>query len=207
MTEDQSSSRPKRRNGQGGLSLKHGKWIARINITTATGTTKRQQKQFDRREDAELWLEDHARHWGRNLVKIPRQAKGTGRSADGKEFVYFIQPLGGGPVKIGRTTNVLRRLNTIQSNSPVPLKILRVLEGGHEQESALHIKFKDDRLWGEWFSQGAVLPYVRSLEGGHGYDGVVGGGDFDGLVAGGTEQKVVGQEMPAKPNKTSTNQD
>ncbi len=97
-------------------------------------------------------------------MKIPRQENGEGKSGDAPRFIYFIQPVGGGPIKIGTTTNLLRRFNTIQSNSPVPLKLVHYMDGGRVEESMLHEKFKDERLWGEWFSSLPVLAYLRFLK-------------------------------------------
>jgi hypothetical protein len=65
--------------------------------------------------------------------------------------VYFIGTPEG-PVKIGFTTNVNKRLPTIQVSSPVRLKVLAILPGSRVNEGGLHVRFARQRLHGEWFS-------------------------------------------------------
>lgn len=69
---------------------------------------------------------------------------------DRSDFVYFI---GGdhGAIKIGRSVNVEVRLRTIQTHSPVPLRILATIEGG-SRERLYHKIFAAHRLHGEWFA-------------------------------------------------------
>ncbi|WP_328632030.1 GIY-YIG nuclease family protein [Streptomyces sp. NBC_00356] len=67
------------------------------------------------------------------------------------EVVYVIGTPGSFTVKIGRTTDVTRRLAAIQRMSPVPLIVLWTHPGGHELETALHRHFKSIRSHGEWF--------------------------------------------------------
>lgn len=85
-------------------------------------------------------------------------------------FVYFIQGTEGGPIKIGRAVDVLKRLEQIQRCSPIPLRILAVvLEDGRRgdtpsNETALHQLFEKDRLWGEWFRPTTfLLGYIRDV--------------------------------------------
>lgn len=60
--------------------------------------------------------------------------------------IYFIQPVTGGPVKIGRSV--------IQGMSPVPLRIVRVIKHATQStERDLHTKHAAHRLHGEWFSE------------------------------------------------------
>ena len=66
--------------------------------------------------------------------------------------VYFIQPIGGGPIKIGCAANVERRLAHLQAFSPAPLRILGSLPGGVALERELHVRFSEHRLHGEWFT-------------------------------------------------------
>ncbi len=65
---------------------------------------------------------------------------------------YFI---GGetGPVKIGFTDNLERRLKALQAASPVMLSVLATTGGGIFAELAYHERFADDRLHGEWFNR------------------------------------------------------
>lgn len=66
--------------------------------------------------------------------------------------VYFIQPIGGGPIKIGVGEDVGRRIADIQRMSPFPLRLLAVVpDAGFSLEHSLHHEFAASRLHGEWF--------------------------------------------------------
>lgn len=66
--------------------------------------------------------------------------------------VYLIRQGVTGPVKIGVAKDVVKRLRQLQTNQPVPLRIIRVLEGDVAVERALHARFSALRLKGEWFT-------------------------------------------------------
>jgi hypothetical protein len=67
--------------------------------------------------------------------------------------VYMIQAGGEhGPVKIGVTDDVEKRLIGMQTGNHQPLVLIRLFEGGPNEERALHQRFADLRLNGEWFS-------------------------------------------------------
>jgi Meiotically up-regulated gene 113 len=65
---------------------------------------------------------------------------------------YFI---GGetGPIKIGFTDDLPRRLREIQSHSPVKLTVLASVGGGIFAELEYHERFAAHRLHGEWFER------------------------------------------------------
>ncbi len=70
-----------------------------------------------------------------------------------RSSVYFIQAGDdNGPVKIGYTVDIDRRLASVQCGSPVKLRLLYTEPGTRSTESALHRRFKADRLHGEWFT-------------------------------------------------------
>lgn len=66
-------------------------------------------------------------------------------------IVYFIQAEGGGPIKIGTTTNIRQRLDSLQAGSPVLLRVLGTIPGNHVLERALHQRFATARSHFEWF--------------------------------------------------------
>lgn len=66
-------------------------------------------------------------------------------------FVYFIQPEGGGLIKIGRADDPERRLRLLQCGSPVILKLCHKAEAPAEWEFRLHTLFQRYRKHGEWF--------------------------------------------------------
>jgi hypothetical protein len=82
--------------------------------------------------------------------------------------VYFIQGVSGGCVKIGYTTNIQDRLKTLQTGSPIKLKVLYLIEGATpEQEKELHKKFNKYHSHGEWFHpHPALLAYIEGLKNG-----------------------------------------
>lgn len=80
--------------------------------------------------------------------------------------VYFIQGESGGPIKIGITTDLAKRLKAIPYHEP--LRVLAILPGGHVQESELHQRFADLRLSGEWFRpERSLLDFIVSIKDDH----------------------------------------
>lgn len=77
--------------------------------------------------------------------------------------VYFIQASTGGPIKIGLTTDVNRRLKELQMCCPIPLQIIHVIPGGDQKlEKQLHKSFSLHRLHGEWFdATGDLLKFIH----------------------------------------------
>jgi hypothetical protein len=75
--------------------------------------------------------------------------------------IYFIQQGDSGPIKIGYTeTDVCRRVAQLQTGNAEPLRCLAVMEGTEEEEQALHGKFDDNRIRGEWF---ALIPAIEEI--------------------------------------------
>lgn len=67
-------------------------------------------------------------------------------------MIYFIQESGNGFIKIGFSQNPLQRLRQLSKNQPYEYSLLGVLPGHFEQERALHKRFSDFSIKGEWFS-------------------------------------------------------
>jgi len=65
--------------------------------------------------------------------------------------VYLIQVGEPGPVKIGKADDVQARLRELQCANPHKLAVIRILDGGHLLERALHRHYEARRLQGEWF--------------------------------------------------------
>lgn len=77
---------------------------------------------------------------------------------DQEYFVYFIQAGDSGPIKIGFTNNVERRLSGLQTGCANPLNIIAKLPfkskaAASRYERELHDQFSPYRLTGEWFSK------------------------------------------------------
>jgi predicted GIY-YIG superfamily endonuclease len=84
-------------------------------------------------------------------------------------FVYFILNEDSNAIKIGRTKDLAKRMNALQTSSPAKLKLIKSVqvEGGkeaHELEQSLHKKFSEIRLAGEWFkAEASLLEYISQM--------------------------------------------
>lgn len=74
-------------------------------------------------------------------------------------LVYFMQPIGGGPIRIGYSKRPDTRLSHLTSFSPVKLEIITQFTASRYVEAWLHDHFREDRLHGEWFT-----PSLRLFE-------------------------------------------
>lgn len=84
-----------------------------------------------------------------------------------EQFVYFVQAGDDGPVKIGLAKEPLRRVSSLQTGSPVPLRLRHVVPGDHALERALHRRFAEARVAGEWFGDdwtAIILTYGGGVE-------------------------------------------
>lgn len=80
-----------------------------------------------------------------------------------QDWVYFILDGSGSYLKIGRSTDPLARLKTIQTSSPGKLRLLLVLPGSNETEKFFHDKFSQHRANGEWFKVEGELELLVNL--------------------------------------------
>ena len=81
--------------------------------------------------------------------------------------LYFIQRGGAqGPIKIGETTFIDRRIRALQSGSSEPLTLLHECQqSGDLSERRLHRRFRSLRLEGEWFrADDELLNFVSALK-------------------------------------------
>ena len=67
-------------------------------------------------------------------------------------MIYAIRAGDSGPIKFGVAKNPLRRLATLQTGSPVPLKLLVAVDVHEEKEKLIHQYLRAERERGEWFS-------------------------------------------------------
>lgn len=66
-------------------------------------------------------------------------------------MIYFIQESGNGYIKIGFSQEPLQRLRQLSKNQPYEYNLIGVLPGHLPEEKALHKKFSDFSVKGEWF--------------------------------------------------------
>lgn len=76
--------------------------------------------------------------------------------------IYFVRAGDDGPVKIGISHNVTRRVAGMQTASAVPLFLLRVIDGSNAVEREMHHRFAPLRIRGEWFSYSAEMLTVQA---------------------------------------------
>jgi hypothetical protein len=67
-------------------------------------------------------------------------------------LVYFLQSEDGGPIKIGATNDVAKRIFELQTARADKLILLAAVSGDMMLERALHLHFASARVKGEWFS-------------------------------------------------------
>ena len=56
-------------------------------------------------------------------------------------MIYFAQPIGGGPIKIGFTDDLDLRVKQIEGHYGQPLALLGTMPGGCEEERDIHLQF------------------------------------------------------------------
>lgn len=66
-------------------------------------------------------------------------------------YVYFIEAVGQGKVKIGFSSDVESRVRQLRTGSPYDLEIVGQVNGGADLEQLLHQKFSSYRDDKEWF--------------------------------------------------------
>jgi hypothetical protein len=78
--------------------------------------------------------------------------------------IYFIQQGKDGPVKIGISWEIKKRLRDISVSSPFNPVVLALIPGNREKEKQLHRKFKKEHLRGEWFkASDRLMEFIRTL--------------------------------------------
>lgn len=87
---------------------------------------------------------------GFRLLRKKEHEEQYGTNEDG--YVYFVQGMAGGLIKIGHALNVTKRLAELQTGSPVWLLVLATIAGSPVDERAFHRRFQHLRHHGEWFT-------------------------------------------------------
>ena len=76
--------------------------------------------------------------------------------------VYFVTAREVNAVKIGNSNDPFARLGEIQWGCPCDLKLEAVFDGGQEEEFALHRRFAEQRIRGEWFRINDIIELMMS---------------------------------------------
>lgn len=77
-----------------------------------------------------------------------------------QSFVYVIKADGDSPIKVGKSDDHAKRLDSLQTGNPRRLRLLHVLVGGLDLEWQLHQMLKDHRMVGEWFDGPKVPEFL-----------------------------------------------
>ena len=71
---------------------------------------------------------------------------------DGIDYVYFLQCLETGRIKIGTSSRLQKRVSDICCCGPTMITFLGAILGDNNKERELHALLKDSRAIGEWFN-------------------------------------------------------
>ena len=77
-------------------------------------------------------------------------------------MVYYIGA-SDGPVKVGITTSIKRRLAELQTGSPQQLHLLGWVRGDAQVEQQLHAALKPHQIRGEWFEREHALAALAAI--------------------------------------------
>ena len=100
-------------------------------------------------ENGDLFNAQDTLH-GRELSP-PKPAPVSRELRSAASLAYFIQAETG-QIKIGLAKDPRERLRTLQTGSPVALRLLAFIAGGYDAEQGYHARFAAHRLHGEWFA-------------------------------------------------------
>lgn len=107
-----------------------------------------------------LEVTDVPNRWGNSAA--PRAIPNLPRRGEGN-VVYVIGDSRNGVVKVGTTSNLIKRLSALQTGSAYQLRVLWSYGGGVELEAHLHERFADKRMQGEWFDFGEPDPVAAVM--------------------------------------------
>jgi hypothetical protein len=77
--------------------------------------------------------------------------------------IYFIRSGETDWVKIGRAVDVKKRIGFLQVGNPEDLTLLATIDGGAEEERALHFLLRGVRRRGEWFHSDHLVRLLLGL--------------------------------------------
>lgn len=82
-------------------------------------------------------------------------------------MIYFIQSPDGA-IKIGTSIRLTERIKQIAVDANIEVKsllVLAVMNGAYAEEQAIHAKFEEYRIRGEWFKPNPELTSFMAMEG------------------------------------------
>jgi len=78
-------------------------------------------------------------------------------------YIAVMKEFPHGPVKIGNSKNINRRLSELQCGNPFSLKVIQTMPGNQYEEAIIHTMLHEHRVDGgghEWYHQ---TPTVKQL--------------------------------------------
>jgi len=100
------------------------------------------------------------------LPDLERSGQGKPSRRSTEPCVYFLRVGDDGPIKIGFTRDIIRRLRGLQTAHPEEIRLLAkiVVRFPRQLEREVHARFAHLRISGEWFrAEPELLDYVRGL--------------------------------------------
>lgn len=84
-------------------------------------------------------------------------------------MIYFVRAAEGGPIKIGITDDLGRRMAHLRCGRSEDLIVLATMPGGRAEERKLHRRFASSRRRGEWFdpTPDLLALVAEAIEQGH----------------------------------------
>lgn len=104
-------------------------------------------------------VERRTEQWRREQWRRITQTRPPKRNT----YIYIIGEEASPHVKIGMTTDLRRRLKSLQSTNPASLHIRWSALGGRDIEQQLHAEFARHRTHGEWFKFSAKADPVSAI--------------------------------------------
>lgn len=77
-------------------------------------------------------------------------------------WVYIVRA-DNGPLKVGVTTSVRSRVMAFQQSSPNRISLVSVVAAGKFLESRIKHRWRETRMWGEWFRPAQIIESDISL--------------------------------------------
>jgi hypothetical protein len=79
-------------------------------------------------------------------------------------YVYFVQLGNSGDIKIGFSTNIKKRMHTLQTSTPENIQLLGFIAGELPTEKMIHEKFRMLRKKGEWFQcHSSIIEFLNEF--------------------------------------------
>ena len=100
-----------------------------------------------------------------HVVSFPHAELIDAAAYEGRRYVYFIRIGEDGPIKIGLTDDVKRRLEQLQTAHPDALRVIACVPGDRRLEAHLHQRFSAERISGEWFHPSSSLISLAGMLG------------------------------------------